>query len=111
MILSQIFDRFINELLLFWKEQGEAGKITFEDLYLIFRRMGLKKVYPKTFDKLAGALQWKIIPLEFVNVGFLRSYQEGFLSLDVRESIDDLVDIALILKREKEREEEIELDG
>ncbi len=110
-LLPEIFDKFIEGLLLYWKATRKEPVINFQQIFTIFQIIGLKEIYPATFDKINGALQWKICPVDFITIEFLNSYKNSLLSNvseDVLIAIDDLIDTLLIFQKEQNNQKELE---
>ncbi|MHA1488948.1 MAG: hypothetical protein ACTSRI_04760 [Promethearchaeota archaeon] len=109
----ELFDKFIESILLYSKETKNKVFFTFKQIYDIFQFFGLEEIYPKTFDKINASLQWKICSSDFITLDFLKSYKNSLLPNISREtinSIDDLISILLVFEKEKRNNIKLEKD-
>lgn len=110
-ILPKIFDKFIQNILLYSKKTKKQLFFTFEQIFEIFQLFGLDVINPETFDKINAALQWKICPTNWIDLNFLYSYKNSLLSNTPPENIDAINDLHECLKMlEKEAENQIKFE-
>ncbi|MHA1846199.1 MAG: hypothetical protein ACTSXU_01000 [Promethearchaeota archaeon] len=111
-LLSDLFDKFIEGILLYLKETKNKISLSFKDLYNIFHSFGLRKIYPETLDKINASIQWKICSPDFINPEFLKTYKNSLLPDISRDTIKSIDDLLLILKIfEKEKKDLLELEN
>ncbi len=112
-ILPQIFDKFIENILLDSKKTKKQIFFTFGQIFEIFQLFGLDMINSETFDKINAALQWKICPTYWIDLNFLESYKNSLLSntpLEYIDTIKDLIDCLKMLEKETENHIRFEED-
>lgn len=112
-ILPELFDLFIEGLMKYYKESKKEIPLSFGDLYRFFTLFGLREIQASTLNKLSVALQWKLIPSNWISLEFLLDYRSSLLKntpKDILVSLENLIKISKTRNREMEHYNNFILD-
>jgi hypothetical protein len=104
-LLPELFDLFIEGLMKYYKESKKQIPLLFGDIYRFFTLFGLREIQANTLNKLSVALQWKLIPSNWISLEFLHDYKSSLLKNTPKEILISLENLIKILKtRNREME-------
>jgi len=103
-LLPEIFDSTIDIILDFSQKNKIYPPISFKMLYLYILSVNLQGIPEKTIKKIGSALQWRKLPVKWVNLDFWVDYYL-FISNSSSNSYKNAIRILILIIRTAQTEE------
>ncbi|HME50897.1 MAG TPA: hypothetical protein VKM55_01645 [Candidatus Lokiarchaeia archaeon] len=103
-LLPELFDSLIDFILDFCQKNNVFPPISFKMLYLYILSINLQGIPEKTINKIGSALQWRKLPVKWVNLDFWIEYYL-FVSTSSTKSYKNAIKILIQIIRTAQIEE------